>query len=397
MKQRNLLIILLFVLAIIAAGRMGMMVYESRQNQKAAALAAEMRLKPQGHIVELLSGKDTPAPSSDGEFPCVSESLIGTDLAPNLSKCQMPVSHSVSVDRFEADLRYGNFVLRESDLSIHDVFDVPLTRTYNSGDFIHPNHLHAFGKNSNHPFDISPLGSRNPYTYQLIALEDGDFLFFNRVSSGTGFADAIYQHSETSTRFYKAVTAWNGNGWTTWLPDGSSIWFPEAYSSTNMAQGAPIEIRDSQSNVLRLIRDGQRNLTEIRTPNNHWIRFHYDGQNCIVRAEDDQGNWAAYSYDENEMLTDVSTSAGQKRHYSYDGVLMTLIEDGNGKALLRNTYRGGKLVRQAFDNDQIFSYAYSFSESGLYTESADVTLADGTRTKVYPSASVPSFLKSSPR
>jgi hypothetical protein len=74
-----------------------------------------------------------------------------------------------------------------------------------------------------------------------------------------------------------------------------------------------------------------------------------------------------------------------------DGVLMTLIEDGNGKTLLRNTHSGGKLVRQAFGNDQIFSYAYSFSESGPYTESAEVTLADGTRTKVYPSASVPSF------
>src|SRR5437879_68904 len=99
-----------------------------------------------------------------------------------------------------------------------------------------------FGRNSNHPFDTTPLGTRNPYTYQMIVLEDGDFFYFDRVSKGSGYADAVYQHTETSTRFHKATQSWNGNGWTTRLADGSEIRFPESYNAKNMAQDAPTEM-----------------------------------------------------------------------------------------------------------------------------------------------------------
>src|SRR5207245_9952405 len=115
-------------------------------------------------------------------------------------------------------------------------FEVPLTRSYDSSDWVHSNPVHAFGKNSNHPYDIVPVGTRNPYTYQMILLEDGDFLYFDRISKGTGYADAVYQHTETYTRFYNATQTWNGNGWTMKLADGWEIRFPEAYSAKNAAK-----------------------------------------------------------------------------------------------------------------------------------------------------------------
>jgi hypothetical protein len=37
-------------------------------------------------------------------------------------------------------------------------------RGYNSGDYLFPNRVHAFGKNTNHPYDIAPVGTRFPYT-----------------------------------------------------------------------------------------------------------------------------------------------------------------------------------------------------------------------------------------
>jgi YD repeat-containing protein len=216
-------------------------------------------------------------------------------------------------------------------------------RTYNSRDYTHPNPIHAFGKNTNHPYDIAPLGTRFPYTYQIIDLEDGNFVYFPRVSKGTGFADAIFQHTETSTSFYKAVTAWNGNGWTTWRTDGLTILFPESYNAKSAAQGAPVAMLDAQGNVLRLMRDRNRNLQEILTPHNRWIKFTYDTQSRIVHAEDDQGHSAAYRYNTNGMLTDAVLSSGHARHYSYDGVLMTAVTDENGKELLRNFYRSSFL------------------------------------------------------
>ncbi len=166
--------------------------------------------------------------------------------------------------------------MRQSDLYLKDVFDVPLTRSYNSNDYLNTNPVHAFGRHANHPFDIAPVGSRYPYTYILSLLEDGDFLYFPRVSPGTSYSDAIFQHTETSTGYYKAVIAWNGDGWTLFREDGLGILFPEAYASTNAAQGAPYAMRDSEGNVLVLLRDDQRNLQEIQTPHKYSLRFKYD-------------------------------------------------------------------------------------------------------------------------
>ncbi len=406
--RRKWLLTALAALSLVAAARIGFAAYQFRQAQKAAAeaaaraaanaaQAAERRFHPTDRVLAFLNRTDAPSPKLDGQFPCVSASMIGADVLPQLGKCAMPVTHSGPVDRFEADLRYGHFILRQSDLYINDVFEVPLTRTYNSGDYIHPNRVHAFGKNMNHAYDIAPLGSRNPYTYNLIALEDGDFLFFDRVSEGGGFADAIFQHTETSTKFYKAVTAWNEGGWTTWLADGSTLLFPEAYLATNMAQGAPTEMRDAQGNSLKLLRNQQRNLLELRTPHGHFMKFKYDEQSRIVRAQDDQENWAEYGYNEYGMLADVALSSGHQRHYAYEGVFMTVIEDESRDVLLRNSYENGTLTRQDFGNGQVYSYAYRSARNGPYAESVSVTLPDRTIMNIEAAESVPGYLKNRPR
>ena len=56
----------------------------------------------------------------------------------------MPTTHAGAVDRFEADLRDGDFISRETDLRINDTFDVPLVRSYTSWDWVHSNSVHAF-------------------------------------------------------------------------------------------------------------------------------------------------------------------------------------------------------------------------------------------------------------
>jgi YD repeat-containing protein len=397
-KQKTAIFVLVLV-CVAAVARVGFALYGTYRSPTAPSLSAlsaermNQLFKPSAGVLELLNRADAPGPTMDGSFPCVFESVGESDPPPQLGKCSAPTTHSGPVDRFEVDLRYGHFVLRQSDLYVKDVFDVPLTRTYNSGDFMHPNRVHAFGKNTNHPFDIAPTGTRYPYTVQWLLLEDGDFLDFPRVSEGTSFADAIYQHTETSTEFYKAVTAWNGDGWTTWRTDGFAITFPEAYKATTMAQGAATEMRDQDGNRLQLIRDGLRNLMEIRTPHNHWIKFKYDDQSRIVRAQDDKGHWADYRYDGNGMLTDVTFSSGHKRYYSYTGDLMTAIEDENHRVVLRNSYTATSLTGQDFGNGQIYSYSYVPSENGLFAESAAVTSPDGRTTPIALGASVPEFFR----
>ncbi len=373
-------------------------VLEYLMARRATPKELELRSHPSEAVRQLLNRADASAPRMDGEHACVFATVENSKTHAQLGKCATPTTHSGPVDRFEADLRYGSFIVRQSDLYLDDVFDVPLTRSYNSGDYVHPNRVHAFGRNTNHPYDMTILGTRFPYTYMTSVLEDGDYLFFPRVSKGTGYADAIYQHTETSTSFYKAVITWNGNGWTLFREDGSVILFPESYSSTNAAQGAPYAIRNSGGDTLSLIRVRNRNLKEIQTPHKHWIRFKYDGQSRIIRAEDDQGRAVVYTYNENGMLWDVKFSSGLARHYTYNGDLMTFISDQNHQVLLVNSYDNRWLVRQNFGNGQIYSYSYASSNpKNSYADSVTVTQPDGTRTTVEVGNSVPDARKNPPR
>jgi YD repeat-containing protein len=344
---------------------------------------------------EYRDGQAATPPRWDGTFPCVFASVDQSEATPHLGKCAILPDKSAAVDRLETDLRYGHFRLQQTDLHLDGLFAVPLTRCYVSRDWLHNNPVHAFGRNSNHTFDMSPVGTRNPYTYQLILLGNGDFLYFDRISEGAGYADAVYQHTETSTRFYRATQRWNGDGWTTKLADGSEIRFPESYNATNTAQGAAIEMRDAQGNRLEMRRDSQRNLQEIKTPHGRWIRFQYDDFARIVHAEDDAGNWAAYSYNPNGMLTDVIISSGRKRHYQYDGVLMTQISDEHGRVLLRNSYESEVLVRQEFGNGTSYSYDYQWARKGTYVESVVISSANGTKKTVWVADSIPEHVKNS--
>jgi YD repeat-containing protein len=332
-------------------------------------------------------------PKIDGQFPCVFATVNGSKVLPEVGRCATPTTHGEPVDHFEADLRYATFILRETDLYLDDVFQVPLTRSYTSNDWLPNNPVHAFGRNSNHPYDIAPLGTRNPYTYQLIALEDGEFLYFDRISKGTGYADAMFQHTETSTPFYKATTQWDGHGWTTKLADGSEILFPESYNAKNLAQGAPYEMRDAQGNRLELRRDGQRNLQEIRTPNGHWIRFSYDDQARVKRAEDDAGHWAQYEYNDGGLLQSVALSSGRGRHYEYNGVLMTRVTDEKGGQLVRNSYAGRFLTQQQFGSGAIYSYRYDWPQKEYCARKVWVNLPDSMTQELAVGNSVPDYVR----
>lgn len=329
-----------------------------------------------------------------GKHPCVFATLEHDgSMHTQLGECETPTGLSSGpVDRFEVDLRYGSFVVRETDLYVKDVFDVPLTRTYTSADWMHTSARHAFGLNANHPFDIAPVGTSNPYTWQAIVMEDSDWFMFERISPGKTYGDVVYRHTLTSTRFYGATQQWNGTGWTTELADGSRIEFPESYRALSAAYGAPTEMRDPAGNRLKMKRDEQRNLKEITTPNGHWIRFTYDGAGRIRRAEDDQKNRATYTYDARGLLEWAIRPDGTRRGFSYQGRKATAVWDGNDRALVRNTYSGDVVVKQQFANGETYIYDYDWPK-GDFARSVMVTLPNGRKTKVSVAESVPAYVK----
>ena len=334
----------------------------------------------------------TVAPRLDGTHPCVFASVSGAHLVTGLGQCATPAWDRREVDRFETDLRYGEFVLRQSDLFVKDVFDVPFTRSYTTQDW--DGRPHAFGRNSNHPYDIAPTGSRWPYTYITLMLEDSNFLYFKRISEGTGYADAVFMHTETSTPFYKAIIAWNGSGWTLRQADGTEVHFPESYNAKNRAQGAAFDLTDAGGNKLKLNRDRQRNLKEIRTPHDRWLRFEYDGKARIIHATDDNGNSVQYGYNQDGMLISAYQSSGAARVYLYQGFLMRAVMDERGRTLVRNWYDDSKiLIAQVFANGDVYRYRYQWGPNRHYADKVVVTLPDHSEKEISPAETVPDYIR----
>lgn len=339
--------------------------------------------------VELLPFSDTP-PDWDGSYPYLiispAAGSVPFKFTSSIKLVQPTVRRDAPVDNFEVDLHTGRFILRQTDLFVPDVMPLSLNRTYIVWDY----HSRAFGVGGNHPYDICPTGTRFPYTYQDLNLEDFYQVHMPRISKGTSFADAVFRHSETSSEFYGAQDAWNGNGWTFTFRDGRKIYFPEAYNAKNYAQSAATEMDDPQGHRIQLKRSKVRNLEQLISPSGHTITFKYDPVDRIVEAVDDSGQIRKYAYDSGGHVDTVSdaTHVLYRLEYQrlmsgpgYDPYLLTAVMDGDWKVLLRNQYLWGRVTEQRLSNGEVFRYGYQLS--GRDVVQTEVTLPSGEK-KEFP-------------
>lgn len=327
--------------------------------------------KPGPVKVELLPFTDSP-PAWDGSYPylVISPFDLGSEhvkFKGSILMMKPTLHHDSPVNEFQVDLHTGMFVLRQTDLFVADVMPLSLTRTYRVWDSF----SRAYGAGANHPYDICPTGTRRPYTYQQLNLEDDRPIYFRRISKGTGYEDAVFRHEQTSSEFYGAQNAWNGDGWTMKFADGSRILFPEAYYSKNYAQGAAYDMEDATGHHIQLKRDAKRNLQQLISPSGHTITFKYDDADRIIEASDDAGNVRRYSYDTTGHLRVVSNASHPlyrfeyeaRLHFAgYDPYLMTAIYDYRGKLLLQNTYNesdAGKISEQRLSNGDVYRFKYT--------------------------------------
>ncbi len=220
------------------------------------------------------------------------------------------------------------------------------------------------------PYDICPTGSRWPYTYQDLNLEDGYHVHMPRISKGESYVNAVFRHSETASEFYGAQDAWNGNGWTFTFRDGRKIYFPESYMAKNFAQGAATEMVDAQGNHIELKRDRVRNLQELISPGQKKIDFKYDGNDRIVEASDTDGNVRRYTYDQSGHVETVSDAsrvlyrlkyAPLMRDAGYDPWMLTHVLDGDFRVLLENKYLWGRVIEQKLADGKVFRFDYQLN------------------------------------
>ena len=335
--------------------------------------------------VVLLPFTDSP-PAWDGSQPWLVISATAGDgrmrLKASIEMVKPSVRHDAAVNEFVVNLRNGNFKLLQTDLFVPDVVPLSLTRSYYAWD----PHRHAFGVGTNHPYDICPTGTRFPYTYQVLNLEDGSQVYMPRISKGTGYADAVFRYDRSSSEFYGAMTAWNGNGWTMTFRDGGKIYFPEAYWAKNYAQGAPTEMVDAAGHRTQLKRSKVRNLEKLISPSGHTITLKYDASDRIVEARDDAGHFRSYSYGNDGHVNTVSDASHVLYRFEYqrlmsggdnDPWLLTAVLDGDWNVLVRNKFFNGRVTEQALADGEIYRYEYRLKGSEVLQTT--VTMASGEK------------------
>lgn len=288
-----------------------------------------------------------------------------------------------SSDGDPVDLATGLFVLNKTDLFLPDVIPVNLTRTYRPGDTV----SRAFGIGTTHPYDIFLTGDTNPWTFADLILPDGGRIHYERISSGTGFIDAVYQHTLSPTIFYGSTISWNPNllpsfaftgGWELKLKNGTVLEFPDSEFASIPEQAGLVGIRDRYGNVLELTRDDNvtalGTLRQITSPNGRWIHFTYDASTRITQATDNIGRTLTYAYDSSGRLATVTDPAGGTTTYTYDASNQMLsIKDARGIVYLTNQYdTKGRVVKQTSANGATYEFKYILNAGGNIVET-DVT------------------------
>ncbi len=255
--------------------------------------------------------------SSRGFNPClfiVPSDTVGQPVASgSIGECLLLVPDGKKLDVIEVAL-VGLVRPIKTDLFVEDSFPLAFTRTYSPpDDWSTGNRIFL-----PHVYDPYLTGSRNPYSYLDCLLPDRQSIHYHRISSGTGFADAVYENASPGSIFGGSRVAWNGWGWDLALEDGITCLSPEAYNAKRPQQGSLVGIFDKEGNEVRLSRNSDGDLTEVKSPSGRWIRFHYDAAGHMVQAADRSGNKVEYEYDSNDRLRKVKYPSGQSTTYAYD-------------------------------------------------------------------------------
>ena len=326
--------------------------------------------------------RDSPA-AGTGRYPCFIArpftKAVAAGESAEIGECLPEMHAERETNEVEVDLRNGALMTRETDLFIADAIPLALTRCYRLWD----DRSRAFGIGGNHAFDLMPVGSRQPYTYIDLIFADGNRIHLDRISQGTGYADAVYEHTATDTRFRNSRFAWNGNGWNLTFPDGSIYRFPEAYAATRPAEGALIGIRDAQGREVRFDRDRRRNLVRLTGPGGRYLAFEHDAGDRVIRLTDDQGRAVTYAYDAGGRLVAVTTPDRRVIRYVYARTDLVSVRDAEDRSLLDVGYAHDRVARIRLADGREWGFSFVFT-AGRPNNAVEISVRapDGAVTRI---------------
>ena len=257
------------------------------------------------------------------------------------------------------DLSSGLFIASDTDIYLPDTLPISIIRTYRTLDTV----SRAFGIGATMSYDMF-LTSTNNYQQADLILPDGGKIHYTRISPGTGFTDAVYEHTETPTEFYKSRLSYNGTGWDVTLTDGTVLVFPEFN---------PLHaIRDRYGNQITIWRETlgiAGNITQVTSPNGKWLKFTYDSSHRITQVQDNIGRTVGYTYDASGRLWKKTDPNSGVTEYTYDTSHRLLtIKAPKGNVFLTNEYdANGRVSEQTLADSSTFEFDYTLDGSGNVT------------------------------
>jgi hypothetical protein len=299
--------------------------------------------------------------NADGRYPCLlmkrrqsgqSEGTPTDMFDVTVNMCLQKSFINSDVDEIEIDLRTGLVMTRKTDLFLPGPFPVAATRCFRSWD----NHSRTFGRNGSLSWDMFPQGDMHPYTYMDLYLCDGSKIHYERISTGAGSADVLYEHRQTATPFLGSRMRWNGNAWDLRLLDGTAIFFPGTYNARRGVDGAMLGFRGAKGETMKIERDRRRNLKRLISPSGNSVAFEYDSWNRVIKAFDDRKEVVNYSYDVGGRLVEVLRTGSVSR-FEYDYEDITAIYE-NGRRLIEFQYPLGRVEQISLADGRVYKIRY---------------------------------------
>jgi YD repeat-containing protein len=293
-----------------------------------------------------------------------------------------PMEHDLP-DSYEArhkghiDLSTGHYVREDEDLVVRGTPALILRRAYLSEYRVSK----EFGVGAMNGGEWYLIGDSARFQSASLIRGTDSRVDFTRISPGTSFWNAMYEHQGTVGDWQGARLGWTGTNWALRKRDSTLAVFQGCGS---VGSCSILEARDADGHVVTYRRDDRGRLARMEA-GRRWIAFDYDSMNRITRAYDSTPHEVRYEYDAAGRLSRVVGHDGAVRRYTYTprDQMATIVEPGTD---IENIYdAAGLCIRQVNgfpDNEAAEPYIFDFTyriENRAVVQT-DTKRSDGTWT-----------------
>ena len=271
----------------------------------------------------------------------------------------------------------GLYVREDEDLIVRGTPTVFLRRTYRSGFHIQ----REFGIGTTHNGGLLLEGDPDRFQWVQMGSPEGAHIRFERVSPGTSYSNALFEHRSSPSEWQGARLGWTGTGWAVRRRDGAVRFFQGCGHGDAPVCWILWE-RDADGHRIDYKRDATGRLLRIEASPDRWIAFDYDEKNRITRAYASDGPEVRYAYDERGRLSHSRGTDGTETFYKYTerNELGAIDTD---EALIENTYdQAGRVTKQVNsypnDVDEPYTFAFSYKVVDNQVVETNTTRSDGT-------------------